>query len=235
MHPKNKKKTMMTYPSDAIIADGKQLLQTMHALYDAQRKAPIIVNEQLLGITLIPEASLWLYRATKTNDTSYFYVCKRGERRSEECLEHIRDIQPFVIIPDTNPLQAIWRIYLLGKAHTQLPANWHGNYVQATLILEASDMESIQPIDRTLNSQLFLSERTKVFANRDWNIIAPIEELQPKVVTLNENTYQVVCCYWNNWEGFVRETVTYVVENATIMTKDSKLEVLYPYYCDVMF
>ena len=139
----------------------------MHALYDAQRKVLTIVNEQLLGITLIPEASLWLYRATKTNDTSYFYVCKRGEKLSEECLEHIRDIQPFVIIPDTNPLQAIWRIYLLGKAHTQLPANWHGNYVQATLILEASDMESIQPIDRRNDRRLIMSGRTKVFANLD--------------------------------------------------------------------
>ena len=46
-----------------------------------------------------------------------------------------------------------------------------------------------------------------MFANRDWNIIAPIEELQPKVVTLKENTYQVVCCYWNDWNGLVRETV----------------------------
>ncbi len=95
----------MTYPSDAIIADGKQLLQTMHALYDAQHKAPTIVNEQLLGITLIPEVSLWLYRATQTNDTSYFYVCKRGEKLSGECLEHIGDISPFVIVPETNPLQ----------------------------------------------------------------------------------------------------------------------------------
>lgn len=132
----------------------------MHALYDAQRKAPTIVNEQRLGITLIPEASLWLYRSTKANDTSYFYVCKRGEKLSEECLEHIRDIQPFVIIPDTNPLQAIWRIYLLGKAHTQLPANWHGNYVRTTLILEASDMESIQPIDRRNDRRLIMSGRT---------------------------------------------------------------------------
>ena len=74
-----------------------------------------------------------------------------------------------------------------------------------------------------------------MFANRDWHIIAPIEELQPKVVTLSENTYQVVCCYWNDWNGLVRETVTYVVENATIVTTDSKVEVLYPYYCSVMF
>lgn len=58
----------------------------MHALYDAQRKVLTIVNEQRLGITLIPEASLWLYRATKTNDTSYFYVCKQGENYRKNVL-----------------------------------------------------------------------------------------------------------------------------------------------------
>lgn len=205
---------MQTYLSDAIIADGKQLLQTMHALYDAQPKdgaTSTMVDEQTLDITLVPEVNMWLYRATEMNDISYFHTCERGEKPAEERLEHIRDIWQCVIVPKTNPLQTIWRTYLLGKAKTQLPANWHGAYNKATLIFEASDMESIQPMDRVIDHNVHHSEMpAEVFANRDWRVIASIEELQPKVITLDESTYQVVCCYWNDWEGLVRETTTYI-------------------------
>ncbi len=230
---------MQTYLSDAIIADGKQLLQTMHALYDAQPKdgaTSTMVDEQTLDITLVPEVNMWLYRATEMNDISYFHTCERGEKPAEERLEHIRDIWQCVIVPKTNPLQTIWRTYLLGKAKTQLPANWHGAYNKATLIFEASDMESIQPMDRVIDHNVHHSEMpAEVFANRDWRVIASIEELQPKVITLDESTYQVVCCYWNDWEGLVRETTTYITVGRLIYTEDSKKEVLYPYHCGVMF
>lgn len=226
---------MQTYLSDAIIADGKQLLQTMHTLCDAQRKASTIVNEQLLGITLIPETSLWLYRATKVDDISYFYVCKRGEKPSEVGFERRGFISPFVIIPLSAPLQTIWRTYLLSRAVTQLPTHWHGSYSQATFIFDSCDMESIRPIDRRHDRHLIMLESTKVFAHRDWSVIAPIEELQPKVMSLDASTHQVVCCYWNDWIGLVRETVTYIVEDARIMTTDGKMEILYPYHCGVIF
>lgn len=231
---------MKTYHSDAIIADGRQLLQTMHALYDAQPKEgaqSAIVDEQALGITLIPEVNMWLYRATEMNDISYFHICERGEQASKERLEHIRDIWAFVIIPWATPLQTIWRTYLLGKAKTQLPANWHGAYNKATLIFETNDIESIQPMDRVIDRNVHHSEMpAEVFANRDWSVIAPIEELQPKVMSLDASTCQVVCCYWNDWEGLVRETTTYMVEEGTmIYAEDSKKEVLYPYHCGVMF
>lgn len=228
---------MKTYHSDAIIADGKQLLQTIHTLFDKQCKISAIVNERILGITLIPEESLWLHRATNMGlgDRSYFYVRKQGEELSKECFYHNNSIWPYVIIPKTNPLQTIWRIYLLDKADTQLPAFWHGAYGQAKLIFESNDMDSTRPIDRMHDRHLVLLEMTKVFANRDWSVIAPIEELQPRVTAIDDRTYQVICCYWNDWEGLVRETATYVVEDTTITAKDSIQEVLYPYHCGIMF
>ncbi len=252
--------TMRTYPPNAIIADGKQLLLTMRTLYDAQPEdgvASAIVDDQALGITLIPEMTLWLYCATERDDISYFHICVQGEEPAEKTFEHIRDIWRFVIIPKTNPMQTIWRIYLLGKAYTQLPANWHGNYAQATLIFETSDIASIQPARMIVIAQNVHSKNAKVSENdgrsgiaalteirqkldsrtpsRCWSFSAPITELRPKVFAIDKQTYQVVCCYWNDWVGLVRQTTTYIMEGSIIKNQDSKEEVLYPYHCGVRF
>jgi len=52
---------------------------------------------------------------------------------------------------------------------------------------------------------------------------------------MDDHTYQVVCCYWNDWEGLVRETTTYIVKGSMINAQDSKEEVLYPYHCGLLF
>ena len=57
-------------------------------------------------------------------------------------------------------------------------------------------------------------------------------DLLPKV-EINNDKALVTCCYWNNWEGLVRETVEINFTNN--QSFKVKTEIIYRHECGIRF
>lgn len=113
----------------------------------------------------------------------------------------------------------IWQAYLLSIAPTVLPTFWHGGYIHRTYIFSHKDFEEIDELSRNGEAPLF-----------------GIKDVVSPKVKIRGSEGTIECCYWNDWEGLVRETlnVTYV-NNSVISIKRTKAEVLYEYDCGICF
>ena len=80
-------------------------------------------------------------------------------------------------------------------------------------------------------------EQIVYLKNYDWRVIGQIESLLP-TVELNGDIAVVTCCYWNDWEGLVRESVSYQFHNfegQRIKQIGQNREILYPFKSSIMF
>lgn len=113
----------------------------------------------------------------------------------------------------------IWQAYLLSIAPTVLPTFWHGGYIHRTYIFSHKDFEEIDELSRNGEAPLF-----------------GIKDVVSPKVKIRGSEGTIECCFWNDWEGLVRETlnVTYV-NNSVISIKRTKAEVLYEYDCGICF
>ena len=179
-----------------------------------ERKDYEVISEVMPDVCILPGYHLHLHRAVHEGhgDNSYFFT-----RHILTGTEN-RNLTKEIIIPIKERQKHLWQIYLLSHANTLLPSFWHGNYNIRTYIFDEEYMKFI-----------------KYLKNRDWKIIAPIEELLPQVITIDDNTCKVVCHFWNEWQGLVRETCTYTMSGALVIKVDTRQEVLFPYHCGIWF
>ena len=112
-----------------------------------------------------------------------------------------------------------WNAYLLRNAHTILPAWWHGGYDIRTYIMSPQDLQSL------FNGQGIIIPP---------NLMASISPtIKPG---LSDDTYIIECCYWNDWEGLVRERISvHFSERHTCDFSDAEKEVLFEYECGIRF
>ena len=100
-----------------------------------------------------------------------------------------------------------WQAYLLSVSSTMLPAEWHGLYYTRFFVFTKDDVKKIRPEGFRLIWCLW-------------------EDVSPRVWTKN-NTAYVSCCYWNDWNGLIRETMALKYEGNHIkrieMVKEKKL------------
>ena len=113
----------------------------------------------------------------------------------------------------------IWQAYLLSMAPTVLPTFWHGGYIRRTYIFSHKDLEEIDELRRNGKAPLF-----------------GIKDIVSPKVKIRGSEGTIECCYWNDWEGLVRETlkVTYA-NNSVISITQTKAEVLCEYDCGICF
>lgn len=112
----------------------------------------------------------------------------------------------------------IWQAYLLSIAPTVLPTFWHGGYIRRTYIFAHQDLAKVDELFR-----------------KDEPLYSIKDFVSPKVkIRGYEGTIE--CCYWNEWEGLVRETLKVTYGNNTVLSfKRIKEEVLYEYDCGICF
>lgn len=105
------------------------------------------------------------------------------------------------------------------KDPTVLPTFWHGGYIRRTYIFSHKDLEEIDELRRNGKAPLF-----------------GIKDIVSPKVKIRGSEGTIECCYWNDWEGLVRETlkVTYA-NNSVIYITQTKAEVLYEYDCGICF
>lgn len=85
-----------------------------------------------------------------------------------------------------------WQVYLLCVSKTLLPFSGGLYYTKRQLILTQEQAHNIRPFWR-------------------WKSIPELENLSEDVspnIVIKDNQATVSCCYWNDWEGLIREHVT---------------------------
>ena len=81
-----------------------------------------------------------------------------------------------------------WNAYLLDNAHMMIPVMWHDGADARQYIMTPDDLKS-----------LFNGPRIRVSTKR-------LEMIPPTVKPgITDDTYIVECCYWNHYEGLIRE------------------------------
>ena len=208
-----------TSHSNQFAQTGKQFIDRIDTILceleeNKEREDYEVISEVMPDICILPEYRLHLHRAVHEGhgDTGYFFT-----RHIITGAEN-RNFTKELIVPIEECQKHLWLVYLLNHADTLLPSFWHGNYSIRTYIFDEEDMTSI-----------------KYLKNRDWKIISPIEELLPQVITIDKNTCKVVCHFWNEWQGLVRETCTYTMNGALVTNVETQQEVLFPYHCGIWF
>ncbi len=210
---------MKTYHSNPFAEQGMQFIDRIDTILceleeNKEREDHEVISEVMPDVFVLPGRILHLHCAVHEGhgDTSYFYT-----RHMVYGTEN-RDFESEILIPADDRHKHLWQAYLLCHADTLLPSFWHGAYCRRTYIFDEEDMDCI-----------------KYLKNRDWSIIAPIEELLPHVIDVDEDACKVVCHFWNDWKGLVRETCTYTMNGALIQHVDNKQEVLFPYHCGIWY
>ena len=112
-----------------------------------------------------------------------------------------------------------WCVYLLMTSTAKMPTFWHGGYIARVFIFAKSDLR-----------------RIKELQNRELSVILDKTDVLPDV-QLTQNEAVVTCCYWNDWEGLVKETakVTFGKSNNVEMYSIENTEMIYKYNCGVCF
>lgn len=110
-----------------------------------------------------------------------------------------------------------WQAYLLCISKTILPFSGSLYYTKRELILNYEQLQRFRV--------------WAIIAKQLWDIKA---DVSPSV-SINGNQAIVSCCYWNMWEGLVRENVPITFENNKVTIGKFRQEILYKYNCGWRF
>lgn len=116
----------------------------------------------------------------------------------------------------------VWQLYLLENYHTVLPTVWHGGYNRRKYILKESDIDNIIPLKFHDLSELQAQDKLMPC------VTIGADEAEGHLLVVH-------CCYWNDWEGLVRQQVEYKLKNGRVVSENSSKEVLYQYHCGMWF
>ena len=146
-------------------------------------------------------------------DESNFYVYDKNNQEDRDLLKYIH--------VDETPMGA-WQIYLLMTSPTLLPTFWHGGYIERTFILKGDELSDVKALN-----------------NYDLSDLLKQKMLYPEVefeMNSDIKTAQIYCCYWNEWEGLVREHIEIQLQNGKVTSYEEKGKfVIYKYHCGIYF
>lgn len=141
---------------------------------------------------------------------------------SRLCLRYgkdtIMDIFRYLDV-EKSPMGA-WQVYLMHTSPCYLPVFWHGAYNRRTFIYDKHSLKYTPVADYDMDG-IDLAPKVQ------FNLYGGLEEGFTAIVS---------ACYWNDWEGLVREKVE-IKRHVTIGTRVKQLghEVLFEYECGIDF
>lgn len=129
---------------------------------------------------------------------------------------------------------AAWQIFLLLRSYTMMPCNWHSCYGVRQYIYCADDLSGIM-----VDEGVSFDPKFRVLPEGPLNKVRPfsdpdnIDALQPAIVEIVPNVYEVRCCYWNDWTGLVQDRmqIEFDGKGNLVACKDLKPIMLFPYLC----
>lgn len=154
-------------------------------------------------------------------DESYFYLYDDNgvEHKIYKSRINPDDIDTSLIKVEPTAMGA-WQLYLLITSPSVMPVFWHGGYNVRSYIFSVEDLKAIEPIQ-----QLDLTT-----LNHDGLLLPDV------VISKDGNAADVYCCYWNDWQGLVREhvRVTFNSDGSASMGKPNQYT-FYKYDCGICF
>lgn len=199
-----------------------EVLNRIAAEKDQQDKS--VLFETLDNMRLEDGYSLGIRLADNEGmgDESWFYIYRKdGKIVYDDIPEPLDGEGGFgmshVFVERTK--MGAWQTYLFSIASTVLPTFWHGGYIRRTYIFKHDDLKGVITTHNLGEAPLYGIK----------------DDIQPKVkIRGNEATVQ--CCYWNEWEGLVRETMLVRFAEGTVLSMERKdYEVLFEYDCGICF
>jgi hypothetical protein len=113
-----------------------------------------------------------------------------------------------------------WQAYLLSIAKTVLPFSGGLYYTKRELIFSHDQLKD--------KCRLFDYEQKPLFKDLD-------KDVSPWV-NIEGGQAVVSCCYWNEWQGLVRENAKIIFfNNRVYLLEDFEEEVLFKYHCGIIF
>lgn len=188
------------------------------------------------AISLEPNFHLGLRLAEDNSfgDKSWFYcyegdidTYKRNNTNPEDpeevffsCYDRSEVFKIFDHLLVESSEMGAWQAYLLSVAMTMLPTTWHGAYFDRKYIFQTVDLWN--------HGQKISLFGPRFEQNEDY-------EVAPQVIKINDNT-AISACYWNDWEGLVREKISLSMLDGKVHFKyPFDKEVLYKYKCGIKF
>lgn len=165
-----------------------------------------------IHVAYIPPESEW------PGDSSYFYI---GENAYKS------DIWDYLKL-SISPMAA-WQAYLIEKSPTLMPLIWHDCYIQRIFIYSTDDIpckiiNTVTPYIDTID--VFINDIKETIKNKS---IVPTIGIYGDIAVIS-------CCYWNNWEGLIREYVKISFEEDKVKSITKiKSSVLYKFDCGVRY
>lgn len=152
---------------------------------------------------------------------SYFFLYDSNgvEHRIYKSLMNPDDVDTSLINVAPTSMGA-WQLYLLITSPTIMPVFWHGGYNVRSYIFSTEDLKTIEPIQ-----QLDLTT-----LNHDGLLLPDV------VVSKDGQTADVYCCYWNDWQGLIREhvRVAFHTDGSASIGKPDQYT-FYKYNCGICF
>ena len=152
----------------------------------------------------------------RIGDGSNICICEGGQIVSSDIEDDLLEILSYYEV-EPNSMGA-WQLYLLLTAKTVLPTFWHGGYIERNFIFCEDDIKAISPL--------------KYF---DTTALREANMLMPQVTISDDKVADVYCCYWNKWEGLVREHYGFHFAQNDVAGAGFNREVILPYDCGIFF
>jgi len=116
---------------------------------------------------------------------------------------------------------AAWQLYLMERLYTVMPDSDY-YYCTRKIILKPSD----------INRFMILPECRHLFASKRGLLLPSV-----KVFFKTKQTCVMIvsCCYWNDWDGLVRERVIYTLRDGRVVDRGVMKSVLYSFDCGILF
>ena len=197
---------------------------------------PSLLFKVLDAISLEPNFHLGLRLAEEKGfgDKSWFYcyegdidTYKKNNTNPEDpeevffsCYDKSEVFKIFDHLLVESSEMGAWQAYLLSVAMTMLPTTWHGAYFDRKYIFQIEDLWN--------HGQKISLFGPRFEQNEEY-------EVAPQVIKINDNT-AISACYWNDWEGLVREKISLSMLDGKVHFKyPFDKEVLYKYKCGIKF
>jgi hypothetical protein len=212
---------------------GRDYIATLSDLAKSSEGDKRALFNTLTQMSLSEKKSLGLHLPVSIGhgDNSWFYIYPKGKDPYEGAsnielkfatLFHLRDACDFDDLYVIPSAMGAWQAYLYSIAPTLLPTEWHGEYIRRTYLF------SLETLERILNHTCSLYERNEFELITERDLIPQVKYKKRKA--------KVICCYWSDWAGLVRETMSirYDANQNKILSMDcEKKDVLVPYNCKI--
>ena len=147
-------------------------------------------------------------------DDSYLYVAGKDGKQEKDIFKYINV---------TNSYKGAWQAFVLHELWRFLPHFWHGGYNNRTFVFDKQDLQKV------------VDSVNKNPHTKNVSIDVAKFDVRPQI-TKNGNNYFVSYCYWNDWEGLVREVVGITIIDCKVTEIHNLSNVVgYQYDCGIRY